>query len=91
MLYLGKMVEVGDLREIYAHPLHPYTQALLAAVPVPNPQQAAYRADARRRDPQPDQPTLRLPLPPALPLRHRACARQEPVLRELRPGPLGCL
>ena len=37
ILYLGKMVELGDIRDVYEHPLHPYTQALLAAVPVPDP------------------------------------------------------
>ncbi len=37
ILYLGRMCEMGDLREVYSHPLHPYTQALMAAVPIPNP------------------------------------------------------
>ena len=39
IMYLGKLVEVGELREVYGYVLHPYTQALLAAVPVPDPKE----------------------------------------------------
>jgi peptide/nickel transport system ATP-binding protein len=47
VLYLGKMAEIGNLRDVYAHPTHPYTEALLAAVPVPDP-------DRRRTTPLPE-------------------------------------
>ncbi|WP_439663191.1 ABC transporter ATP-binding protein [Lentzea sp. HUAS TT2] len=43
VMYLGKMVEVGTEEEIYEHPMHPYTQALLSAVPVPDPTQRGRR------------------------------------------------
>lgn len=45
VMYLGRMVEMGDAEEIYNHPLHPYSQSLLSAVPVPDPQVA--RANKR--------------------------------------------
>src|SRR5690606_36612549 len=37
VMYLGKLAEVGSLRDVYSNPSHPYTEALLAAVPVPDP------------------------------------------------------
>ena len=69
VMYLGKVAEVGKGHHLYEEPKHPYTGALLSAVPIPNPQPRA-RAEgdrARRRRAEPDQPAVRVPLPPALP------------------------
>jgi len=43
VMYLGKMVEIGNSDEVYGHPMHPYTKALLSAIPIPDPEEAALR------------------------------------------------
>ena len=43
VMYLGRIVELGERDDVYDHPLHPYTQALLSAIPVPDPDKEAQR------------------------------------------------
>ena len=47
VMYLGRLVELGEAESVYAHPTHPYTEALLSAVPVPDPKLAASRQRIR--------------------------------------------
>ena len=70
IMYLGRIVELATRDELFSHPHHPYTKALLAAVPIPDPQGAEAQEPAGRRDPERHRPSFGLPFPPALPLRH---------------------
>ena len=74
------------MREVYAHPLHPYTQALLAAVPVPNPHERRTQPMPEGEIPNPINPPPGCRFHPRCPLAKADCAQVEPALRELRPG-----
>ena len=88
VMYLGKIVEVGDRASVYEQPFHPYTTALLSAVPVPDPER---RAERRRIRLQGDPPSPAAP-PPACRFHTRCwkvqeiCRTVEPPLAELAPG-----
>jgi len=88
IMYLGKMVELADAAEIYDHPLHPYAQSLLSAVPEPDPKVA--RAN-KRIVLEGDVPSP-LHVPSGCPFRTRCryateqCAAETPAYRELKPG-----
>lgn len=87
VMYLGKLVEVGDLREVYGHALHPYTQALLAAVPVPDPKQRRSIPLPEGEIPSAINPPSGCRFHPRCPIaRLPHCSEEEPELRELRPG-----
>ncbi len=86
IMYLGKLVEVGDLREVYSAPLHPYTQALLAAVPVPNPHERRTQPMPQGEIPNPINPPPGCRFHPRCLIAQKDCAESEPLLRELRPG-----
>ena len=68
VMYLGRIVEYTDKRTLFTAPQHPYTESLLAAVPVPDPGDQAQEARAAGRRAEPGQAAARLPLPHALPL-----------------------
>ncbi|TDD96071.1 ABC transporter ATP-binding protein [Actinomadura rubrisoli] len=84
VMYLGKVVETGDETQIYEHPTHPYTQALLSAVPVPDPDASGPGGQIHLEGEPPS------PLDPPSGCRFRTrcwkardlCAQEEPALRE---------
>ena len=88
VMYLGKMVELAEANEIYNHPLHPYSQSLLSAVPVPDPKiaRANQRIALSGDIPSP------LNAPSGCPFRTRcryateACAQSMPPFEEVEPG-----
>jgi peptide/nickel transport system ATP-binding protein len=86
IMYLGQLVEVSELREVYARPLHPYTQALLAAVPVPNPHERRTQPMPEGEIPNPINPPPGCRFHPRCPIAQENCSTDEPVLSELRPG-----
>jgi len=88
VMYLGKIVELADSDELFDNPLHPYTQALLAAVPVPDPRVEAQRAHqvVKGEVPSPINPPSGCVFHPRCPMAVEDCGRQVPELRELRPG-----
>jgi peptide/nickel transport system ATP-binding protein len=86
IMYLGKLFEVGPLEDVYQHTRHPYTHALLEAVPVPDPLR-------RRTEPMPSgeipnaiNPPSGCHFHPRCGMAKANCAIDEPILRELNPG-----
>ena len=88
VMYLGKIVELADCDELYDNPLHPYTQALLAAVPVPDPEVESKREHqvVKGEVPSPINPPSGCVFHPRCPLAVDRCSSAAPELREIRPG-----
>jgi oligopeptide transport system ATP-binding protein len=88
VMYLGRIVEIADNNELFDNPLHPYTQALLSAVPIPDPRIEAMREfhPPKGEVPSPLNPPPGCVFHPRCPMAVEGCRRQRPVLRELRPG-----
>jgi oligopeptide transport system ATP-binding protein len=88
VMYLGRIVEQADADELFSHPLHPYTQALLAAVPVPDPTVEAARAfrPVQGEVPSPINPPAGCVFHPRCPIAVAGCRQARPDMRELRPG-----
>ncbi len=88
VMYLGRVMEIADRDALYAEPLHPYTQALMAAVPVPDP---AIEARREHRVLGGEVPSPLAPPPGCVfhtrcPIAEAKCKIERPSLREVRPG-----
>ncbi|MBS0518517.1 MAG: ABC transporter ATP-binding protein [Proteobacteria bacterium] len=88
VMYLGRIVEMAASDELFDNPLHPYTQALLAAVPIPDPRIEATRAfrPPRGEVPSPLNPPSGCVFHPRCPVAVEGCKAMRPTLREVRTG-----
>jgi oligopeptide transport system ATP-binding protein len=88
VMYLGRIVEMADSDTLFESPLHPYTQALLAAVPVPDPSIEATRVfrPVQGEVPSPINPPPGCVFHPRCPIAVDSCRRTRPEPREVRPG-----
>jgi len=86
VLYLGRMMELASRDELYANPRHPYTQALISAVPVIDPDSKRQRIVLPGDVPSPIHPPPGCPFHPRCPIAEERCRTEVPLLRELGPG-----
>jgi oligopeptide transport system ATP-binding protein len=88
VMYLGRVFELAGCDELFDNPMHPYTRALLAAVPVPDPAIEAGRAfqPVRGEVPSPINPPSGCVFHPRCTMAVESCRQARPELRELRPG-----
>jgi peptide/nickel transport system ATP-binding protein len=88
IMYLGKIVEMGPLEEVFKNPVHPYTATLLAAVPVPDPKYRRTHPIPKGEIPSPINPPPGCRFHPRCASAKSACSIHEPDLIEVRPGHL---
>jgi oligopeptide/dipeptide ABC transporter ATP-binding protein len=86
VMYLGKIVELTDKRSLFAHPQHPYSEALLSAVPTPDPRALKKRIILGGDVPSPINPPPGCRFHTRCPYAFERCGVEEPRMQEVRPG-----
>jgi peptide/nickel transport system ATP-binding protein/oligopeptide transport system ATP-binding protein len=86
VMYLGKMVELTDREELFRDPRHPYTQALMSAIPVPDPDAKRQRIILKGDVPSPLNPPSGCRFHTRCPVARADCSQRDPVWREIKPG-----
>jgi peptide/nickel transport system ATP-binding protein/oligopeptide transport system ATP-binding protein len=86
VMYLGKMVELAGREELFRNPMHPYTKALMSAIPIPDPTVKRERTILKGDVPSPLNPPKGCRFHPRCPIAVEQCSRDEPEFKELTPG-----
>lgn len=84
VMYLGKIVEMAPVRHIYSEPLHPYTEALLSAIPIPDPTVRKKRIISKGDVPSPVHPPSGCRFHPRCPYRFEPCDRNDPEFKRVK-------
>ncbi len=86
VMYLGKMVELSERKELFDNPLHPYTQALMSAIPVPDPTLKRERIILKGDVPSPVNPPQGCRFHPRCPVVMDRCSQEDPVFKDIENG-----
>lgn len=86
VMYLGKIVEIAETEELFTHPAHPYTSALISTIPVPDPYRKKERIMLYGEVPSPANPPVGCRFHTRCPVAKERCKSEVPPLREVAPG-----